>query len=568
MPAHTGIHDFCAKRMTKSLKIAIAQLNLTVGAIDKNVASIRNARKQAAAMGADLLVTPEMSISGYQPEDLVLKPAFVAACEAAAEDLANDTSDGGPGLIIGTPWQNYDRLHNAAFVMDGGKIIARRAKHELPNYGVFDDKRVFSPGPAPGPVNFRGFRLGLMICEDWWFPAVSETLQESGAELLLSINASPFEDGKQDRRITLAVERVVETGLPYIFAALTGGQDEIVYDGASFILNADRSLALQLPYFEASVVLTNWARENGILHCTPHPLPPAPSRENLIYRSMMTGLRDYVQKNNFPGIILGLSGGIDSALSAAVATDALGPGKVRAVMLPSPYTSQHSLEDAALCANLLGIHYDIIPISGAMQAFEAALAPVFQNRAPDTTEENIQSRARGLILMAMSNKFGHMLLTTGNKSEMSVGYATLYGDMCGGYSVLKDVYKTTVFDLCRWRNANTPADALGPHGPVMPDRVITKPPSAELKDNQTDQDSLPPYEILDAILERIVEQEQSIDTIEAAGFDRATILKVWKLLDRAEYKRRQSPPGVKITPRAFGRDRRYPLTNGFTNLIK
>jgi len=554
--------------MTATIKIAIAQLNCTVGAIDKNLAAIRAARAQAAALGADLLVTPEMSISGYQPEDLVLKPAYVAACEAAIDELAQDTADNGPGIIVGTPWRNNELLHNAAFVLDAGKIIARRAKHELPNYGVFDDKRVFDAGPAPGPVTFRGFRLGLMICEDWWFPAVSETLAETGAEILLSINASPFEDGKQDRRITLAVERVVETGLPYIFAALTGGQDEIVYDGASFILNADRTLALQMPYFEESLTLTTWTREAETLICAPQPLPPAPDRLDLIYRSMMTGLRDYVNKNGFPGVILGLSGGIDSAISAAVAADAIGPERVRAVMLPSPYTSQHSLEDAALCAEYLGIHYDIIPISGAMQAFNEALAQTFGNRPADTTEENIQSRARGLILMAMSNKFGNMLLTTGNKSEMSVGYATLYGDMCGGYSVLKDVYKTTVFALCRWRNANRPPHALGPAGQIMPDRVITKPPSAELKDNQTDQDSLPPYDILDAILVRLVECEQSIDSVVADGYDRATVLRVWKLLDRAEYKRRQAPPGVKITPRAFGRDRRYPMTNGFTNLIK
>jgi NAD+ synthase len=554
--------------MTVTLKIAIAQLNCTVGAIDKNLAAIRAARAQAAALGADLVVTPEMSISGYQPEDLVLKPAFVAACEAAIDELAKDTADGGPGIIIGTPWRNNDLLHNAAFVLDAGKIIARRAKHELPNYGVFDDKRVFDAGPSPGPVTFRGFRLGLMICEDWWFPAVSETLAETGAEILLSINASPFEDGKQDRRVTLAVERVVETGLPYIFAALTGGQDEIVYDGASFILNADRTLALQMPYFEEALTLTTWTRAGEKLVCAPHAILPAPDRLDLIYRSMMTGLRDYVNKNGFPGVILGLSGGIDSAISAAVAADALGPDRVRAVMLPSPYTSQHSLEDAALCAEYLGIHYDIIPISGAMQAFNEALAAAFGNRPPDTTEENIQSRARGLILMAMSNKFGNMLLTTGNKSEMSVGYATLYGDMCGGYSVLKDVYKTTVFDLCRWRNTHRPPYALGPAGQIMPNRVITKPPSAELKDNQTDQDSLPPYDILDGILVRLVEGEQSIDAVVAEGYDRATVLRVWKLLDRAEYKRRQAPPGVKITPRAFGRDRRYPMTNGFTNLIK
>jgi NAD+ synthase len=353
-----------------------------------------------------------------------------------------------------------------------------------------------------------------------------------------------------------------------MFAALTGGQDEIVYDGASFVLNTDRSLALQMPYFEETMALTVWTRGEHGLVCTPHALAPEPERLDLIYRSMMVGLRDYVTKNGFPGVILGLSGGIDSAISAAVAADALGADKVRAVMLPSPYTSTHSLEDAALCAQYLGIHYDIVPISGAMDAFAAALAPAFGSRAPDTTEENIQSRARGLILMAMSNKFGNMLLTTGNKSEMSVGYATLYGDMCGGYSVLKDVYKTTVFDLCRWRNAHRPPHALGPEQNVMPERVITKPPSAELKENQTDQDSLPPYDILDGILLRLIEGEASIDDVVADGFERATVLRVWKLLDRAEYKRRQAPPGVKITPRAFGRDRRYPMTNGFTNLVR
>jgi NAD+ synthase len=554
--------------MADTLKIAMAQMNLHVGAVDRNVAAIRAARAQAAALGADLLVTPELSISGYPPEDLVLKPAFVAACEAAAAELAMDTADGGPGVIIGTPWRNGDLLHNAAFVLEGGAIIAKRAKHELPNYGVFDEKRVFSPGPAPGPVAFRGFRIGLLICEDWWFPDVPETLAESGAEILLSINGSPFYDGKPDYRITLAVERVVETGLPYVFAALTGGQDEIVFDGASFVLNADRSLALQMPFFEDALALTEWTRRDGKLVCAAHELPAAPDRLDLVYRAMMMGLRDYVNKNGFPGIVLGLSGGIDSALSAAVAADALGPARVRAVMLPSPYTSKHSLEDAASCATMLGVPYEIIPISGAMDAFGAALAPAFGERGPDITEENIQSRSRGLILMALSNKFGHMLLTTGNKSEMSVGYATLYGDMCGGYSVLKDVYKTAVFALCRWRNAAVPPGALGPAGPVMPERIITKPPSAELKHNQTDQDSLPPYDELDAILLRLVEGEASIDEVVADGFDRATVLRVWKLLDRAEYKRRQAPPGVKITQRAFGRDRRYPMTNGFTNLVK
>ncbi|OYV41725.1 MAG: NAD+ synthase [Rhodospirillales bacterium 20-64-7] len=554
--------------MNDTLNIAIAQINCQVGAIDKNIERIRAARARGAELGADLVVTPELSISGYPPEDLVLKPAFVAACEAAAESLARETADGGPGLIVGTPWRDGDTLHNAAFLLEGGVIAARRKKHELPNYGVFDEKRVFTPGPAPGPVAFRGFRLGLMICEDWWFPDVAETLAESGSEILLSVNGSPFEDGKQTRRVTLAVERVVETGLPYVFAALTGGQDEIVFDGASFVLNADRKLAVQLPYFEEAVTLTRWTRQDGILVCAPKPLAPEPDRLDLIYRAMQCGLRDYVEKNGFPGVVLGLSGGIDSALSAAVAADALGPERVRAVMLPSPYTSAHSLEDAAACAKMLGIPYETIPISGAMAAYGAALAPAFGNREPDITEENIQSRTRGLILMALSNKFGHMLLTTGNKSEMSVGYATLYGDMCGGYSVLKDVYKTTVFELCRWRNRAAPPGALGPAGAVMPERIITKPPSAELKHDQTDQDSLPPYDELDGILARLIEGEAGIDQVVADGYARETVLRVWKLLDRAEYKRRQAPPGVKITARAFGRDRRYPMTNGFTRLIR
>ena len=554
--------------MTETLKLAIAQLDLHVGAIETNIASIRAARAKAARLGADLLITPELGIAGYPPEDLVLKPAFVAACEEAAEALAADTADGGPGIIAGLPWRANGALHNTAFVMDGGSIIARRAKHELPNYGVFDEKRVFDPGPAPGPVAFRGFRLGVLICEDWWFPSVPETLAETGAEILISINGSPFEDGKQGRRIQLALNRVAETNLPFIFAALTGGQDEIVFDGASFALNADHSLALRMPHFAEAVTLTEWRRTNTGLVCTPHALPPEPERLDLIYRSMVMGLADYVNKNGFPGVILGLSGGIDSALSAAVAVDALGAGCVRAVMMPSRYTSAHSLEDAAACARLLSIRCDTVPIEGATDAFGSALAALFEGREPDITEENIQSRSRGLILMALSNKFGAMVLTTGNKSEMSVGYATLYGDMCGGYSVLKDVYKTTVFELSRWRNAHHPAHAHGPSGHVMPERVITKPPTAELRENQTDQDSLPPYDVLDAILAGLIEGDSSIDELAAAGHDRTTVARVWRLLDRAEYKRRQAPPGVKITARAFGRDRRYPITNGFTTLVK
>ncbi|HEY4251530.1 MAG TPA: NAD+ synthase [Roseomonas sp.] len=554
--------------MAETLKIALAQINSHAGAITANVARIRAARAEAARLGADLLVTPEFSVGGYPPEDLVKKPAFVAACAEAIAALAAETADGGPGVIIGGPWQNGTLLHNAAFLLDGGKIAARRAKHELPNYGVFDEKRVFDAGPAPGPVPFRGFRLGMMVCEDWWFPAVSETLSESGAEILLSINGSPFEVDKHERqRVPLAVNRVVETGLPFVFLAQVCGQDELVFEGASFVMNPDRGLAHVLPMFSEEVRLTEWRREGNRLICAPGAIAPTPAPLAQIYGAMMLGLRDYVEKNRFPGVVLGLSGGIDSAISAAVAADALGPDRVRAVMMPSPYTSPESLEDAAACADLLGIRYESIGIGPAMEAFGGMLAPAFGNRAPDITEENLQSRIRGVTLMALSNKFGDMLLTTGNKSEMSTGYATLYGDMCGGYSVLKDVYKTTVFALCRWRNAHVPAGARGPQGLVMPDRVITKPPSAELKHDQKDQDSLPPYEELDAILEGLVEGEQSVDALVAAGHDRATVLRVWKMLDRTEYKRRQAPPGVKITPRAFGRDRRYPITNGFTALI-
>ncbi len=553
--------------MPETLRIALAQLNLTVGDIAANRDRIRRARAEAAAQGADLVVTPEFSIGGYPPEDLVRKPSFAEACEAAIMDLAADTADGGPALVVGGPWRDGGRLYNASFVLDGGEIVARRAKHELPNYGVFDDKRVFDAGPSPGPVNFRGFRLGIMVCEDFWLPAVSETLAETGAEVLLSINGSPFEEGKQAQRIALAVSRVVESGLAFAFVGQVCGQDELVFDGASFVVNPDRSLALQMPFFEEAVVTTEWRREGDLLVCVPQALPPEPGRLELVYRCMMLGLADYVNKNHFPGVVLGLSGGIDSALSAAVAVDALGASRVAAVMMPSPYTGDESLEDAAACAGLLGITCETVPITPAMLAFQQALAPAFEGRPADITEENIQSRCRGLILMALSNKFGDMVLTTGNKSEMSVGYATLYGDMCGGYSVLKDVYKTEVFDLARWRNANHPSGALGPEGPVMPERVITKPPSAELKPGQRDQDSLPPYEELDAILAGLVEGEKGVDALVAEGHDRQTVLRVWRLLDRAEYKRRQAPPGVKITRRAFGRDRRYPITNGYTGLV-
>ncbi len=553
----------------RPLRIALAQINPHVGSVRRNAERIRAARAEAAALGADLVVTPEFSIGGYPVEDLVLKPAFVAECEREIAGLAAETTDGGPGLVVGGPWLEAGKRYNALHLLDGGKVIARRAKHELPNYAVFDEKRVFDAGPHPGPCVFRGHRLGLMVCEDWWFPAVSETLAETGAELLISINGSPFEVDKHERlRLPLAVSRVVETGLAFVFLAQVCGQDELVFDGASFVLNPDRSMPVLLPAFAEAVVLTEWARDGkGRMVCAPGPVAAPLPRLGQIYAAMVLGLRDYVGKNGFPGVLLGLSGGIDSALSAAVAVDALGADRVRCVMLPSPYTSNESLEDAAECARLLGIRYDTVPIGPAMDAFGGMLGPVFGNRPPDITEENLQSRIRGVTLMAMSNKFGDMLLTTGNKSEMSTGYATIYGDMCGGYSVLKDVYKTDVFALCRWRNAHRPALALGPDGAVMPERVITKPPSAELKPDQKDQDTLPPYEELDAILHGLVEEERSVDELAGRGHDRATVVRVWRMLDRAEYKRRQAPPGVKIGARAFGRDRRYPITNGFTGLV-
>ena len=549
--------------MTDRLAIALAQLNPTVGGVEGNVQRILKAREEAARLGADLMLASELVVSGYPPEDLVLKPAFVDATMAAVERLAQATAGGGPALIIGSPWRDGAKVMNAALLLDEGRIASIRYKHDLPNYGVFDEKRLFASGPLPGPMPFRGVRLGVMVCEDMWTPDAAECLQESGAELLLVPNGSPFEFEKHDTRTQLAVARVTESCLPLAYVNQVGGQDELVFDGASFVINPDLGLAAQLPSFAETVALTRWRREGDGWVCEDGPLAkPADGLES-IYSAMMLGLRDYVGKNRFPGVLLGLSGGIDSALTAVVAADALGPEKVHAVMMPSPFTSRESLEDAAEVAKLLGIRLDTVPIEPAMAAFEGMLKPIFNDMPRDTTEENIQARARGISLMALSNKFGHMVLSTGNKSEMSVGYATLYGDMCGGYSVLKDVYKMTVFALSRWRNQMLPVGALGPAGRVIPERVITKPPSAELKPNQTDQDTLPPYAVLDDILDGIIEHDLSVEDVVLRGHDRATVLKVWRMVDTAEYKRRQAPPGVKITRRAFGRDRRYPITNAF-----
>jgi NAD+ synthase len=550
--------------MTDRFRIALAQLNPIMGDIHGNLTKARAARATAAGQGADVILFPELFIVGYPPEDLVLKPALQSDAMEAIEKFARDTKDGGPAVLIGAPWVEHGKLYNACLLLDGGEIAGKTFKVDLPNYGVFDEKRLFAPGPMPGPFNIRGVRVGVPICEDIWTPDVVECLTETGGEILLVPNGSPFEAGKEDVRLDLVAARVREANLPLIYLNQVGGQDELVFDGASFIANADQSVPVALPAWEEAVVVTEWTRNvAGTWVCAPGERPAPQDRLRSVYHAMMLGLRDYVNKNRFPGVVLGLSGGIDSALSAAVAVDALGPERVRCVMLPSKYTANESLDDAAQIAKLLGVPYDIIPIEDTVKAFNVTLGEIFAGKRADTTEENIQSRARGVLLMALSNKFGPMVLTTGNKSEMSVGYATLYGDMCGGYNVLKDVYKMEVFALSRWRNANVPAGAKGPSGPVMPTNVIARPPSAELRENQKDEDSLPPYEILDGILECLVENEMTFEDTCAKGYHPATVKRIEQLLYVSEYKRRQAPPGVKISARNFGRDRRYPITNAF-----
>ncbi len=549
--------------MTDRLRVALAQLNPKVGDIDGNLAKVRAARAEAATQGADLVITPELVIAGYFPEDLVLKPAFQKQCMEAVEALRADTKDGGPALFVTTPWREDDRLYNAIIALDRGEIIGKRFKVDLPNYGVFDDKRVFAPGPMPGPLVFKDVRIGVPICEDMWTPDVVECISETGGEILLVPNASPYEVGKTDQRVQLGVARVVESGLPLVYVNQVGGQDEVIYDGASFVIGADRQLKCQLPAFAQQVTTVEFRRNGAAWECEPGPIAPELDELDSIYQAMMLGLRDYVNKTGFPSVIIGLSGGVDSALTAAVAADALGPARVHTVMMPSPYTSRDSLEDAKACADAIGVKYDIVDIAPAMAAFRKMLLPLFGNAAEDVTEENIQSRARGVTLMALSNKLGGMVVTTGNKSEMAVGYATLYGDMCGGYNVLKDVYKTTVFELCRWRNAHLPVGAMGNKGKVIPERIISKPPSAELRPDQKDSDSLPPYPELDAILKGLIERDLSAEEIAAQGHDLATVNRVWRLLEAAEYKRRQAPPGVKITSRLISRERRYPIVNGF-----
>src|SRR3954463_3017461 len=547
----------------KTLRIALAQLNPTVGDVAGHAAKVRAARSEAAGLGADVVMFPELFLAGYPPEDLVLKPAFQDVCREACEALARETGDGGPAVLVGLPWAEDGGLYNAYALLDGGQIAALRFKVDLPNYGVFDEKRVFTPGPLPGPVVIRGVRIGIPVCEDIWGDEIVECITETGGEILLVPNGSPYWRGKTDERMNIAAARVTESGLPLVYLNQICGQDELVFDGASFVLNADHALAVQLPAFREVVALTEWEKGEEGWRCLEGAREVPEEGDEADYAACVLGLRDYVDKNRFPGVVLGLSGGIDSALCAAIAVDALGPDRVHCVMLPYRYTSNESLSDAADCAERLGVRYDTVPIAEPVEGFESALRTMFAGKPRDITEENLQSRARGTILMSISNKFGPMVVTTGNKSEMSVGYATLYGDMNGGYNPIKDLYKMEVYALSALRNRWKPSGVLGPEGVVIPENILSKAPSAELRENQKDQDSLPPYDILDDILECLVEHEMRVSEIVAKGHDPETVKKVERLLYLAEYKRRQSAPGVKVTRKYFGRDRRYPIVNRF-----
>ena len=549
-------------RPTDRLVIALAQLNPVVGDVALNAHKASRILAEAARAGADLVMFPELYIGGYPPEDLVLKPGYQAACRMAVEDLARETA-GSPAVLMGSPWVEEGRLYNAYLLAHAGRIEAVRYKVDLPNYGVFDEKRVFASGPMQGPIVFNGVRIGIPICEDIWGADVVECVCETGGEILLVPNGSPYWRDKTNVRLNIAVSRVIESGLPLVYLNLVGGQDELVFDGASFVLNADRTLAAQLPAFRESLALTHWQRQEGAWRCVQAPIDAVEEGDEADYAACVFGLRDYVDKNRFRGVVLGLSGGIDSALCAAIAVDALGPERVRCVMLPYIFTSPASLEDAEAVAKALGVSYEVVRIEGAVEGLQRTLAPLIAGAEHAVTDENLQSRVRGAILMAISNTFGLMVVTTGNKSEMSTGYATLYGDMNGGFNPIKDLYKTEVFRLARLRNAWRPRGAHARTGLVIPQRILDKPPSAELRQDQKDADALPPYEQLDPILERLIEREQPVADIVAAGFDRETVLRIDRMVHLAEYKRRQAPPGVKVTLKNFGRDRRYPITNGF-----
>ena len=546
--------------MADRFRITLGQLNPTVGDLAGNAALAREAWQAGKDAGADLVALPEMFITGYNAQDLVMKRAFQLDVMTHIEQLAADCADG-PALAIGAPWAEGAELFNAYLILKNGKIASRVLKHELPNETVFDEVRIFDSGPLGGPYSVGNTRIGSPICEDAWHPDVSETLAETGAEFLLVPNGSPYYRGKMDTRMNMMVARVIETGLPLIYLNMVGGQDDQVFDGASFALNPGGKLAMQMPAFDTMIHHVDLERGPEGWRVVEQPLAHLPDAWESDYRVMVQGLRDYMGKTGFKKVLLGLSGGIDSAIVATIAADALGPENVRCVMLPSEYTSQASLDDAKALAKALGCRYDFVPITEGRQAITNTLAPLFEGRDPDLTEENIQSRLRGLLLMALSNKFGEMLLTTGNKSEVAVGYATIYGDMAGGYNPIKDMYKTRVFETCRWRNANHRDWMLGPEGAVIPENIITKPPSAELREDQKDSDSLPDYPVLDPILEILVDQNGSIADCVAAGFDRDTARQVERLVYISEYKRFQSAPGPRLTKGAFWLDRRYPIVN-------
>jgi NAD+ synthase len=533
------------------LNIAIAQINFTVGDLASNQQKIIAAHKKASTEKADLIIFSELAITGYPPEDLVLRPDFQDKAIELVRQLAPHTKNG-TAILVGGLWRENDKIYNAAFLLDAGEIQNITCKYDLPNYSVFDEKRVFAQGPLPKPLPFRDTQLGVMICEDMWNEKVAHHLKVQGAEILITINASPFETDKYSRRLAAAKGN----SLPLIYVNQVGGQDELVFDGGSFILDNKDQLLDNAPFWQESITTTTWLQKDDAIWSCDKPPQKEITPDNFanIYAAMQTGLCDYINKNNFPGVIIGMSGGIDSAITATIAVDTLGCDRVRLVMMPSKYTSRESLDDAAECAKLLGVELETISIEQAVNAFSSTLSESFKGCKPDLTEENLQSRIRGNILMALSNKFGHMVLTTGNKSEMSVGYATLYGDMCGGYNILKDVYKTEVFKLAEWINKQKY---------VIPKNIISKPPTAELRPNQKDEDSLPPYDILDDILMRLIELRHSTEQIIQYGYTPEVVHKVAKLVKLSEYKRRQSAPGVKITSLAFGRDRRYPITSGY-----
>ena len=553
--ASTERHD-----MSQRFRLTLAQLNPVLGDLVGNAAKVRLAWDDARAAGADMIAFPEMFITGYNAQDLVMKPAFFRDAMATIEQLAVTCADG-PAIGIGGPLAQGDALYNAYYILRDGAVSATVRKHHLPNETVFDEVRIFDSAPLGGPYSIGDLRIGSPICEDAWHEDVAETLAETGAEVLLVPNGSPYYRGKHDVRMTHMVSRVVETGLPLVYVNMVGGQDDQVFDGGSFVLNPGGELALQMPMFAEALAHVDLEQGADGWRAVPGERAILPDLMEQDYHAMVLSLKDYCGKAGFKKVLLGLSGGIDSAIVATIAADALGPENVRCVMLPSEYTSQGSLEDAKTVAMALGCRYDFVPIKEGRAAIEATLAPLFAGTKPDLTEENIQSRLRGLLLMALSNKFGEMLLTTGNKSEVAVGYATIYGDMAGGYNPIKDLYKTRVFDICRWRNANHRDWMLAPAGEVITTNIINKPPSAELRPDQRDDDSLPPYNVLDGILEMLVDGEASVADCVAAGYARETVKRVEHLLYISEYKRFQSAPGTRLSKRSFWLDRRYPIVN-------